>query len=51
MAYHYNLPKGPALKPWTGVAGLPKGIGPGVAPWPNDRVDVPEEKTAQNIMI
>lgn len=35
-------PKGTALKPWTGVAGLPKGIGPGLALWPNDGVDDPK---------
>lgn len=34
-------PKGTALKPWTGVPGLPKGIGP-AALWPKDGVDVPK---------
>lgn len=35
-------PKGTELKPWTGVAGLPKGFGPAAAPWPKDGVDVPK---------
>lgn len=37
-------PKGTALKPWTGVPGLPKGIGPAAAAalWPKDGVDVPK---------
>ena len=26
-----DIPKGTELKPWTGVAGLPKGIGPAAA--------------------
>lgn len=35
-------PKGTALKPWMGVPGLPKGIGPAAAFWPKDGVDVPK---------
>lgn len=35
-------PKGTALKPWTGVAGLPNGIGAAAALWPKDGVDVPK---------
>lgn len=35
-------PKGTALKPWTGAPGLPKGIGPAAALWPNDGVDDPK---------
>lgn len=34
-------PNGTALNPWTGVPGLPKGIGPAAALWPKDGVDVP----------
>lgn len=45
-----HLPKGPALKPWTGVPGLPKGIGPAAALWPKDGVDVPAEKAAHNLI-
>lgn len=43
-----DLPKGTALKPWTGVPGLPKGIGPAAALWPKDGVDVPAEEAAHN---
>lgn len=35
-------PKGAGLKPWTGVLGLPKGIGPAAALWPKDGVDAPK---------
>lgn len=39
-------PKGTELKFWTGVPGLPKGIGPAAAAaaplWPKDGVDVPK---------
>ncbi len=41
-----DLPKGTALKPWIGVPGLPKGMGPAAALWPKDGVDVPAEKAA-----
>lgn len=34
-------PKGTELKPWTGVPGLPKGLGP-VALCPKAGVDVPK---------
>lgn len=30
-----------ALNPWTGVPGLPKGIGPAAVLWPKVGVDVP----------
>lgn len=47
---HINdLPKGTALKPWTGVEGLPKGIGPAAVFPPKDGVDVPEEEAAKNL--
>lgn len=35
-------PKEPALKPWTGVPGLPKGIGPEALLCPNNGFDVPK---------
>lgn len=45
-----DLPKGTALKPWTGVPGLPKGIGP-AALWPKDGVDVPAGKVTHHLNL
>lgn len=49
---HINdLPKGTALKPWTGVEGLPKGIGPAAVFPPKAGVDVPEEEAVKKTLV